>query len=332
LAHDNQYEIDFPRPAGLRLLTPDEIYANPDVAILSLIKEDRRIEKKPATYQCRALGDYFSMWANTPPDGGLIVIGMEDDGTVGSGCETVTQHRVNELECTGSNFCPDARHEIRKVPVLRADGVADSVLVFRIFYNKDKVVKTNAGKAFRRRGESKYEIPLKEVRELEHEKGEVDFEQEPVDLVFPDAFDMALVNQFCDKVREVVELTQHHANEEILIQRRLGFRTARGFQPNVACTLLFATDPLIKFPGCKTRFLRFEGEHEHSGSSFNAVKDVTLEGHVPYLIVQTAKLVDSQLRTFSKLGGTGNSTPIRNIHRGRGMRLLSMLAYTDPTA
>jgi len=64
--------------------------------------------------------------------------------------------------------------------------------MFRIFYNKDRVVKTTAGKAFRRRGESKYEIPLKEVRELEHEKGEVDFEQETVDLKFPADFNANL--------------------------------------------------------------------------------------------------------------------------------------------
>jgi ATP-dependent DNA helicase RecG len=63
--------------------------------------------------------------------------------------------------------------------------------------------------------------------------------------------------------------------------------------------------PPIKFPGCKTRFLRFEGEHEHNGSSLNAVKDVTFEGPVPSLILQTARLVDSQLRTFSKLGTDG---------------------------
>ncbi|MCU1272179.1 MAG: hypothetical protein JWN74_3473 [Acidobacteriaceae bacterium] len=81
--------------------------------------------------------------------------------------------------------------------------------------------------------------------------------------------------------------------------------TTKGFQPNVACTLLFARDPLRKFPGCKTRLLRFEGEHEHTGSTLNAVKDVTFEGPVPMLIVETAKIVETQLRTFSKLGTDG---------------------------
>ena len=226
---------------------------------------------------------------------------MEDDGTVSKGCVSVTQERINELECAGNNFCPDARHEIKKITLKRTDGVDDYVLLFRIFYNKDKVVKTNAGKAFRRRGESKYEIPSKEIRELEHEKGEVDFEQEPIDLKFPDDFDLELIGRFCEKVREQVAFTQPHSNQEILVNRRLGTYSAKKFKPNVACALLFARDPLLKFPGCKTRFLRFEGEHEQTGSNFNAVKDLTIEGNVPTLIRETTKLVETQLRTFSKL-------------------------------
>ncbi|MCU1272178.1 MAG: dependent helicase RecG [Acidobacteriaceae bacterium] len=213
--HIDQYEIDWPKPEGLRLLTPDEIYAKGDVDLLASVKEDRRIEKKPIAYQCRALSEYFSMWANTPPDGGLIVLGMENDGSVIRGCESIPQSRVNELECTGGTFCPDARHEFKKLQLKRKDGVNDSVLVFRVFYNKDKVVTTTAGKAFRRRGESKYEIPLKEVTELQHEKGEVDFEQEPVDLKFPDDFNMELVNAFCERLREATNLTQFHPAEEI---------------------------------------------------------------------------------------------------------------------
>ena len=108
-------------------------------------------------------------------------------------------------------------------------------------------------------------------------------------------------SRFCSKVGERINFSQPHANTEILVNRRLGILSDKKFKPNVACALLFARDPLLRFPGCKTRFLRFEGEHEQTGSQFNAVKDVTIEGNVPTLIQETTKLVDSQLRTFSKL-------------------------------
>lgn len=230
-----QYKIGFPEPEALSLLTPDDIYQLGDEELLQQIKEDRRIERKPSGYQPRALAEYFSMWANTAPDGGIVVIGLENDGVIKAGYSTLESGRRNELECTGNNFCPDARYETKVVRATRLDGQSDSLLVIRVYYRKDKVVRTT---------------------------------NEPQ--------------------------TGRHSDGGV-----------KGLQPNVACALLFAQDPLIKFPGCKVRFLRFEGEFEKTGDAFNAVKDVTIEGPVPTLITQTEQVLDSQLRTFSKLGADG---------------------------
>jgi ATP-dependent DNA helicase RecG len=71
--------------AELALLTPQDIYECADAEMLQRLKEDRRIERKPAGIHGGELGEYFSMWANTVPDGGLMVLGQEDDGTF-SGC------------------------------------------------------------------------------------------------------------------------------------------------------------------------------------------------------------------------------------------------------
>jgi ATP-dependent DNA helicase RecG len=53
----------------LSLLSPDDIYANADQTLLKLLKEDRRLERKPAKTHPRTLGEYHSMWANTAPEG-----------------------------------------------------------------------------------------------------------------------------------------------------------------------------------------------------------------------------------------------------------------------
>lgn len=60
-----------------------------------------------------------------------------------------------------------------------------------------------------------------------------------------------------------------------------------------------------RFPGCKLRFLRFDGEEERTGEKFNAVKDIWIEGSVSKLILQTESVLDSQLRTFNRLGPDG---------------------------
>jgi hypothetical protein len=66
----------------LPLLSPDEIYRHADGPLLQNLREDRRIERKSCRVDRRVVGDYFSMWANTKPSGGLLAIGIENDGSL----------------------------------------------------------------------------------------------------------------------------------------------------------------------------------------------------------------------------------------------------------
>src|SRR5690349_16759985 len=80
-----------PKPELRELWTPDDIFAGvlrDGSGTLRQFAEDNRIEWKSAKIQTRDLGEYFSMWANTQPYGGLLVIGLEKDGTA-TGCQEV---------------------------------------------------------------------------------------------------------------------------------------------------------------------------------------------------------------------------------------------------
>ena len=57
----------------VRLWTADELYDDLTESIAVDANEDSRIERKRANYRARDLGDYFSMWANTAPYGGVIL-------------------------------------------------------------------------------------------------------------------------------------------------------------------------------------------------------------------------------------------------------------------
>ena len=67
--------------ANVTVLTVEEIWNGATVEGLIKLREDRRIERKPVGIHGAELAEYFSMWANTV-DGGLIVIGMENNGAV----------------------------------------------------------------------------------------------------------------------------------------------------------------------------------------------------------------------------------------------------------
>lgn len=292
-----------------RLLSPDEIFEQADQDLLKKLIESRRIERKPASYAGSALSMYISMWANTAPDGGVIALGVLDDASF-EGCLKLSQGQVNDLEKVPHVFCPDATVQTKQVPVRNQSGGQDFVLLFRVKYHRDIVVKTTAGKAFVRKGDSKHELKPEEIRELQADKGEVSFEQQDCTLSYPDDFQENTMAHFVSKVRKARNLAESLSTAEVLDVRHLGRFEHGDLVPNYACALLFGKDPLRLVPGCKIRFQRFEGKEEGTGAKYNAVKDIIFEGTVPELIQQLESLLESQLRTFSPLDEKGKFFPV----------------------
>lgn len=301
---EKQPSLPFPEiaPADpapvLQLLTPDDIFEAADKYV-AFLKEDRRIERKPGGIHSQSLGEYFSMWANTSPEGGLIVIGIEDKGTV-SGLRTLDGKVLNELEKTGYDRCPQAVFDTKRVGLLNATGENDFVLLIRVKYHPTRLVETCDGKVFRRIGDSKVEVKKdEEKRQMRLDKGEIQNEQEPVTLAYPDDFDTSLIGKWAATIRKERKITDTVSDEKILEVMRLGKRKGDRFVPNLACALLFAHDPKSVVPGCHIRFLRFEGTVEGTGPTWNAVQDEGITGPLPRQIEQASRVVASQIRKFS---------------------------------
>lgn len=297
---DRGPQLGFVFEGPLALLTVNEVYEKADQSLLERLKEDKRIERKPSGFHARALGDYFSMWANTQPEGGLVAIGVANDGTL-LGCNSLSQTQINDLERTSMVYCSDARYEMKRIPV-QIYYKEDFIILFRVFFRQDKVVTTSAGDAFTRVGDSKKKLSAEEIRELQIDKKQVDFEREPINLNYPEDFDADLIGQYVESYRAIRGLTNEHSDEQILELTHLGKYELGNFTPNVACTMLFAKDPASTFPGCKIRFLRFDGEYEGTGETFNPEKDIWIEGPVPRQIEQAEHALNGQLRNFSRLG------------------------------
>lgn len=304
---DSQLLLEFERPPDqqIALLTPDEIFANASEQLLSKLREDPRIEWKPAGFHREPLATYFSMWANTSPDGGLIALGIDDDGKL-VGCSKLSQDQLNWHDKAGREFCPDARYDTKRVACVReTDQEQDFVILIRVYYREDKVVETNKGEAFVRRGDSRYRLSEDEKRELAIDKGQVSFEQEPCGLKYPDDFNAQAVRDFCTSVKEKKGLRTEYTPEQVLTNRHLGKMQQGQFVPNIACALLFARDPASVIPGCIIRFQRYEGTDKLTGADRNVVKDQWIEGTVPDVIEKANDVVQTQIRTFSRLGPGG---------------------------
>jgi len=301
-----QLALEFPpNHPEIVLLSVQDIYDTANQALFETLKEDRRVERKAVTIQASQLGDYFSMWANTTPDGGIIVVGQENDGKI-TGCIKTAQNHLNEIEKAGNTYCPDAKHESKRIKVKLQDGGEDFIIIIRVFYRDNRVVRTVSKAAFVRNGDTNRKLSDAEIHELEIEKKQIDFEQEPSGLDYPQDFDTGLIKEFVAAHRERRQLGPENTTEDILKLNHLGVLEKGKFVANNACTLLFARDPRQRFPGCKIRFLRFDGETEGTGDRFNAIKDVSVdEGPISRQIVAFEKVMDGQIREFSRLGKDG---------------------------
>jgi len=298
-----QLKFDFsfaesPRQQLVGMLTPDDIYANA-ADLLVKLKEDRRIERKAPGMHADAMGDYFGMWANTSPHGGLIAFGMADGGEV-VGCESLDTNVINRAENSGYDYAPGVQYECKRVPMVRPDGKADWVLLFRVAYHPTRVIETTKHKVFVRRGDRKIELKSdEERRQLRIDKGEIQFELEPCGLKYPGDFDLGLVTQFTTNVRKIRGIDDTYPDLKILTALRLGARDGDEFVPNIACAILFAKDPVRVIPGCKVHFLRYDGTEEQHGRDFNETANIPpVEGPLPKQIESINQLVKERIRRF----------------------------------
>ena len=215
-------QLEFAWPKPVYVLSVGEIYDTLDPDRIKELGEDSRFERKPAGIHPSALAEYLSMFANTKPDGGIVAVGIEDGGAL-SGCRSLSRSEINNLERCGDTHCVDSRYEVKKLPVKDVTGDDNFVLIFRVYYREDKVVVTNSGKAFHRRGESKTKLTPEAIRELQLDKGEVDLELEPCKtLRYPEDFDLDLVDQYASEFIKSRELKNVTSREEILVLRHLG--------------------------------------------------------------------------------------------------------------
>ncbi len=300
----DQLELQFERPIWATR-TVDEIFETADLKSLQNYGEDHRIERKTAGIHLEPLSEWVCMWANTPPDGGIIVLGLEDDGTA-TGCQKLSPNQLNRIAQVAEVYCPDAMIRLKRLPIHNSSGQQDFLILIRVSYTTNKVVKTTKQKAYRRVGDSKKEIKNpEELRQLQEDKGEVSFEEEAARLRYPQDFNLNSITEFVSEFRIAKTLDPDHTTEDILTLAKLGKLQNGNFVPNVACGLLFANDPRDIVPGCRIRFLRFDGETEGTGENWNAVKDEWIDGRVAALVEQAEKLLKSQLREFSRLGKDG---------------------------
>ena len=165
-----------PRVDMPELWTSDDIFEAANEKIIKKFGEDYRVERKSAKKDPKQIALDISSFANSSPHGGVIFIGVEDDGQI-TGFNINGSKDISDFEAVGQ-LCPDARLSTKHIPVKNDDGSPDVVLAIRVYYRQDRLVETNSGEAYVKMGKQKRRLSEQEKWEIRIAKGEIDYEKE----------------------------------------------------------------------------------------------------------------------------------------------------------
>lgn len=279
---------------------PQHIFETATVETLADLTESDFFDRKSARIDAKGLAVSVCSFSNgSAGRGGVIAVGVSDDGTPDLAMHG-GQDKLNELQRNLPLLCPIAEVRPRLV-----DGSGFHVLLLRVEYVAHRVVEMSDGSVYMRIADTNRRLSPDETVHLRYDKGEVSFESE----VLPDSgieeLDVHLVNAFCTAVRAELDLQHDRSSEDVLIQRRLAAFMNSRFRSRHSAYWLLATDPIRRFPGCKIRFIRYEGTEERTGAELNVIRDLVIEGAVPILIRDASQAVFSQLREYRALQPDG---------------------------
>ena len=288
------------RPTLEALAKPDHLFTTDDWQFVVRHPENTRFDCKSPKIQPAGLAECLSAFGNGPAvEGGVVVIGIEKDGTV-TGCSSLSDEKIQQLEFMGRDHCPVGRFETNRLGVINAKGESDFIIRARVFFVEDRLVELTNGSAFCREFDRSRRLTEAEKAEVRINKGERAFELEKCPLSYPEDFRLSQVARFATQIRTARDGSDDISDEQILELMRLGQSREGKFIPNNVCALIFAKDPRKVFPGAYVHFLRYSGIEEKTGREYNVIKDRMIDGTVLEIIRDISATLDANLREFTE--------------------------------
>jgi len=262
---------------------------------LTKMPEGQYFDRKSARITPSDFAHQLCAFANAA--GGLVVIGIEDDGTITG----VNDERENAFrKAAFDNLQIPPEYEIEVLEYISEEGNACNIMLFHITPSVNEIIKMKNGEAYLRTGDSSRKLNSEQLLALEYSKGIKSFESRTVDDATIDDLDKELIDEYARLFSPSVSSSLELLRGRGLIKEKEGC-----YKVTVAAILLFGKHPTQFLPGARVRFLRYEGITAEVGSRFNLVKDITLESPLHWLITEGQKLLETQMREFQQLDRDG---------------------------
>lgn len=255
--------------------------------------ERQLFDRKSAKITATAIAVSMIAFANA--DGGLLAVGIEDDGKI-TGIDDYTKN-INEILRASFDFCqPSIMIETETIDCIDSSGRENHIILIRV-PQSGELHANHRDEVFLRIGDRSKKLAFDERLQLMYAKGARYFENEPVYGSGIDDIDMVAVAEYCDKIGYA------KSPEEYIKQNKKFIINVGGRQEmSGAAILLFGKNPQLFFERARVRFIRYEGIEAKVGAAMNVVKDVIFEGRILDLVEAAIEFVRGQIKEHTYLG------------------------------
>jgi ATP-dependent DNA helicase RecG len=209
-------------------------------------------------------------------DGGDLLVGVEDDGTV-TGIPHADDDIKRMLSAAHTHSHPGQTLPVQLASRLQLEG--REILFFSVLKGTTSIHQLADGRCVRRDGTSTVPESVDRILFDRRESQSRAYDTEFVDGAQLGDLDIALL-------RDTAEAYLHGIGpEKYLQQMGLAEYAAGGLRLRRAAMLLFASDISRWHPRCQVRVLKVAGDALGAGTDYNVVSDETAQGNVLELLI-----------------------------------------------
>lgn len=259
--------------------------------------ENLYLDRKRAKISIQDLANEIASFANA--NGGIIAVGVTDNGLI-EGFSLYGINKLNDCQKVVSNYLnPSPVYECELINIKNEKDEDDNILLFHIEPAMNYIVRNNKDEVYCRQGDSSIKLTSDQIRSLEYDRKERDFEAEILFDSSIDDIDLDMVEIYKKKLGTKLSTEQVLKARGFLREKQGQLRLTK------AGMLLFGKNPSVYLPSARVRVLKFEGTNFQVGSEMNIIKDRTFDSCLYKTIEQAREFINSQLREFTHLNQDG---------------------------
>ena len=299
--------------------TPKEVFENPEKFLSHLQSpnlEGQYFERKEVRVDTKTQRDsikdeiiqVISGFANYNRDGGLLVLGITNDGTI-SGLNHIEEQVFNGIVQAKEHRLKCHSTQPKELDCQNAQGVEDRIYLLYTTWTSNAICETthSVPKAWKRDGPQCLPLTDLDREQLKREKRIVDFELSyccPYDKA---ELDKGVIEEFQKCFLESRDTYYDYTTEEILYQAGALIKENDEYFFTNAGYLFFVSNPRKRFGSAFVRLLRYDLSAEELKNYGGTTLDKDFDGALPNIIRNLRTFLrDSALfRTFSKRNRDG---------------------------